>query len=84
MDPIIDISRTNHNFTVELKRELEHQFRFILYLIILTVLSVLVFSLIIFVFLRRIAKTNHVVNDNILKYNENVEKVIDIKYHQLE
>ena len=84
MDPIIDISHINdYNFTLPLKRELTKELHFICYLIILIVLTVVLFSLVILLCLRNIRKTNDVVTDNLLKYNEKVEKIIDANYQQL-
>lgn len=79
MDPIVAISRTDYESITALKSELDK----VCYLIIFVAVSLIVFSLIILLCVRKLTKTNLVVNDNLLKYNENIEKIIDTKYHQL-
>lgn len=83
MDPIIDVSHIDYNFTLALERELTNELHFIFYLIILIVFTVVFFSLVILLCIRNIHKSNHVVTDNLLKYNEKVEKIIDTNYQQL-
>ena len=83
MNAITDESHVDYKFTLALKEELTKEFNFIVYLCILSIFAVIVVGLVILLCILKLRRTNKVTNDNLLKYNENVEKIMNTHYTQL-